>query len=621
MGRRVRYLVLVGVVLGACGVCWGQKKASAPSPADGATDVIVGLLQWKAGSTALFHNVYFGVTPDLGPAQLVSERLYFTVTMYFYLAGVVPGTTYYWRVDAIDKDGVTVYTGDVWSFTAWPFTSFLPDPKDGSNTAAVSPLLKWLAGRGASKHHVYLGDSKAAVTDGAAEADKGIVTDPNYAAGELQPLTTYYWRVDEVAADGKVTAGNVWSFTTVLPVDDFESYTNEVGSRVFQTWVDGWGYSEPAPGNPGNGTGASVGHDIWAAGTAYTSIAETTIVRGGKQSMPLDYNNINAPYYSEAERTWTTSQDWTANDVNMLTLHVQGLARDIDIPSVTTPPVIDGKIDDIWSIASIQTIGTKIDGEALTGPGDCSGQFRLLYDTDNLYLLVDVSDDVLVQDSDAAQGWLDDRIEVFIDGDNSKNAAQDGKNDYQYCFRWNHGQVEVPVEWYLPPNSLTGVNYGIANTPSGYLVEIKLPWLTMIGTPVPVGKLIGIDVMIDDDDNGGDRDSQVSWHLSSGSPHTPSLWGTAMVVKATGGADRLYVALRDASNHTGTVVCPQADILAARQWVEWGIPLSDFAAAGVNLSAVRKMSIGVGDRANPVAGGTGPLYIDDIYLTRPAPEE
>jgi len=28
--------------------------------------------------------------------------------------------------------------------------------------------------------------------------------------------TTYYWRVDEVGADGEVAEGDVWSFTVAL---------------------------------------------------------------------------------------------------------------------------------------------------------------------------------------------------------------------------------------------------------------------------------------------------------------------------------------------------------------------------------------------------------------------
>jgi hypothetical protein len=610
MRRGVGHLVLVAILLSACGVSWGQKKASVIMPENGATDVMFGILQWKAGSTAVFHTVYLGTTPDLGPANIVAQKLPLPQTTYFHLAGVTPGTTYYWRVDETEKDMVTVIAGDVWVFTVQATTAYLPNPADGSNTVSVTPDLKWLPGQGAGTHHVYLSDSKAAVVDGTAPADKGVVIDPNYAPGELLPATAYYWRVDEILADDTVVPGVVWSFTTMLLIEDFESYTDEVTGRIFQAWIDGWGYTEPAPGNSGNGTGATVGYTD-------APFAERKTVHAGLQSMPMEYNNVESPFYSEAERTWATAQDWTLNGVDTLTLYVHGQARDFDIPKTTTPPVLDGKIDEAWAKASVQYVSTLVDGQALSGPQDCSGSFRAMYDSGYLYILVDVNDEALVQDSDAAQGWLDDRIEIFIDGNNSKDAAQDTTSDCQYCFRWNHGIVETPVEWYRSPDSLVGVKYGVVTTASGYRHEIQLPWSVMIGGAPQQGQLIGIDVMINDDDNGGDRDSQVAWH---GIAHVPSSWGTGRVGEAVANAsDGLYVALRDASNHTGVVTYSEPGILTAKTWVEWKIPLGDFANAGVNLAAVRKMFIGVGDRVNPVRGGAGPLYFDDVYLTRPAP--
>jgi uncharacterized oxidoreductase len=45
------------------------------------------------------------------------------------------------------------------------------------------------------------------------------------------------------------------------------------------------------------------------------------------------------------------------------------------------------------------------------------------------------------------------------------------------------------------------------------------------------------------------------------------------------------------------------------------LPLVDF--TGVNLSKVKALYIGVGDRANPAADGTGRIYIDDIRVTKP----
>jgi len=45
--------------------------------------------------------------------------------------------------------------------------------------------------------------------------------------------------------------------------------------------------------------------------------------------------------------------------------------------------------------------------------------------------------------------------------------------------------------------------------------------------------------------------------------------------------------------------------------------MKEFSNAGVNLKSIKKMFIGVGSRVNPQAGGTGTLYIDDIWLYRP----
>ena len=615
MRRRVGYFILAAIVLGVCGVSWGQKKASAPLPANGATDVTFPIMQWKAGSTAVFHAVYLGTSPQLGAAELVAPRQPLGQAVYYHMPGIVPGTTYYWRVDETEKDMVTIITGDVWSFTAWPTTAFLPDPPDGSNAAQVAPDLKWLAGQGAGKHHVYFSDSKAAVTDGTADADKGLVTEPNYAPGDLQPTTTYFWRVDEIDALGTVVPGAVWSFTTVSPIDDFESYTNDVGQRIFQTWIDGWGYSEPAPGNPGNGTGASVGHDIWAVGTTYTDIAETKIVHGGAQSLPIDFNNMVAPFYSETDRSWSASEDWTAGGLDTLVLHVRGQAMSLAILPVTTPPVIDGKVDSIWAQASIQPIKTKIDGADPTGPLDASGQFRVLYDATNLYAIVDINDDKLYNDSSSA--YLDDSVEFYVDGENMKGPSPLSGNNRQYTFGWTATDIQGTN------TALTGVEFAQVNTPTGWRIEMKFPWQTLRGAGAPVGKFIGIDSFYNDDDDGGDtRESQIAWNSTVGGDwQTPSSWGTAMIAPAqvAGGADRLYVALQDSANHVAVIVNPDPGILSVKQWVEWAIPLSEFANGKVNLAAVRKMIIGVGDRTNPAKGSVGSLFIDDMYLTKPAP--
>jgi len=612
MNSRMVCLVCVALLLGLCGVSWGQGKATAPIPADGTLDDDgMGLLRWTPGVGTLLVDVYLGTTPELGPEQHVLSTVA-AMPLYFHTVGFEPGTTYYWRVDGTMADG-TVIEGDVWMFMTKALTAYYPTPADGGSATSLILDLTWLPGQGASQHHVYFSDSEAAVVERTEDADKGVVKDPNYAPAELQPISTYYWCVDEVKADDTEVAGEVWSFTTILPIDDFESYTNEVGQRVFEVWVDGIGFSLPEPGNPGNGTGAAVGHDIWAIGTPYTTIMEPNVVHSGAQSMPLYYDNGALPYYSEAERSWAVRQDWMASGVDTLTLHVHGLARDLDIRTGT--PVIDAEVDEIWADVPTYPLSTNIQGAELTGPADASGQFRVLYDAENLYALVDVNDETLVNDTGAS--WQDDSVEFYVDGDNTKAGPGLVGNARQYTFGWTTDDVQGTN------TNLDGVEHAQVDTATGWRIEIKLPWQSLMGTDAPVGKLIGIDCFYNDDDDGADtRESQIAWHSLVGDDwQTAASWGTALVAEpgAAGGADLLYVALQDSFNRRAVVSHPDSDVVQSSDWVAWSIPLAEF--ADVDLASIAKMCIGIGDPNDPKPGGAGRVFVDDIYLSVPPAAE
>ena len=453
----------------------------------------MGLLRWTPGAGALLLDVYLGATAELGPEQHVFSTVA-AMPLYFHTGGFAPGTTYYWRVDTTTVDG-TVVEGDVWMFMTKALTAYYPTPVDGGSATSLTPDLTWLPGKEAFEHHVYFSANEAAVADRTEEAEIGIWKDPNYAPDALQPISTYYWCVDEIKADGSEVAGDVWSFTTILPIDDFESYTNEVGQRVFEVWVDGIGFSVPEPGNPGNGTGAAVGHDVWATGTPYTSIMEQNVVHSGVQSMPLYYDNGASPYCSEAERTWVVRQDWKTSGLDALTLHVQGLARDFEI--FTGTPVIDGEVDEIWADVTPFPVTTNIDGTEPSGPADASGQFRVLYDAENLYALVDVNDEALYNDSGSS--YLDDSVEFYVDGDNTKAGPGLTGNARQYTFGWTTTDIQGTN------TNLTGVEHAQVDTATGWRLEIKLPWQSLMGTAAPVGQLIGIDCFYNDDDDGARR--------------------------------------------------------------------------------------------------------------------
>jgi hypothetical protein len=85
--------------------------------------------------------------------------------------------------------------------------------------------------------------------------------------------------------------------------------------------------------------------------------------------------------------------------------------------------------------------------------------------------------------------------------------------------------------------------------------------------------------------------------------------------------EQLYVALQDSSNNSAVVKYSDPAATIIDTWTQWDIPLTSF--TGVNLQAIKKMSIGVGNPSSPDSqpGGAGDLYIDDIGLRLPAPNQ
>jgi len=84
--------------------------------------------------------------------------------------------------------------------------------------------------------------------------------------------------------------------------------------------------------------------------------------------------------------------------------------------------------------------------------------------------------------------------------------------------------------------------------------------------------------------------------------------------------DNLYVAIEDDAEALLVLTHPNADALLATEWQEWHIPLANFQAADINVSSVRKMVIGVGNRDAPRSGGTGRIFLDDIQVTKRVPQ-
>jgi hypothetical protein len=89
--------------------------------------------------------------------------------------------------------------------------AYAPDPPDGAENI-TSALFQWTPGETAAQHDVYVGTSPAL---GPADFQIRQPSKFYYYTPGLASATTYYWRIDEVEADGTTThTGNVWSFST-----------------------------------------------------------------------------------------------------------------------------------------------------------------------------------------------------------------------------------------------------------------------------------------------------------------------------------------------------------------------------------------------------------------------
>jgi hypothetical protein len=249
-------------------------KAQTPDPASGKTEVTSPLFQWTAGATAVMHEVYMGTNPTPGAAEFMGP---WPTAMYFHIPGLTPGAKYYWRVDEVDSTGGKI-TGDVWNFTVQPLEAHNPEPPDGMMGRALDVQLKWVSGQGAVKHKVLLGTDQAKVTAGDASVLAAEQAELTFAPAGLAGGTVYYWRVDEVDSTGKVTAGPVWSFSTIDPTGGaiaeywnnsnlfFDSSANVLGGPVVVKTVPNVNFSWPSGSVKGtNSPDAAINTDYFRA--------------------------------------------------------------------------------------------------------------------------------------------------------------------------------------------------------------------------------------------------------------------------------------------------------------------------------------------------------------------
>ncbi len=209
------------------------------------------------------------------------------------------------------------------------------EPADDTALSDTQVTLSWRNGREAADHEVYLdvdntmveaSDSSALVASLPAEGGYD-----SYTAFDLDLSATYFWKIVEVntAEVPSSVSSPILSFTTpdYLVVDDMESYRNAESFKIWETWQDG--YDDPT-------NGAIVGNE---------NDAETEVVHGGQQSLPLHFDNSDAPN-SEATRHFSPPQNWAHSGITTLSIFVREAIENIGGSlyvriNDTTVPLVD----------------------------------------------------------------------------------------------------------------------------------------------------------------------------------------------------------------------------------------------------------------------------------------
>ncbi len=656
-----------------------RSKAQDPDPPDGAQDVILPVLQWQTGDTAAFHDVYFGTDPDA--LQFVVRNLRVQM-LYFHGPGITPGTTYYWRVDEVEVDGTTIYTGDVWSFTATPLIAYSPHPPDGAENVFPGVELRWGAGLGAAEHHLYLGDRLEDVDNGTAETDKGTTTDTTRSSGPLAPETTYYWRVD--AFDGSTWhKGDIWSFTTSIggagilrewwlaipevtvgvlkndprypdrpnsseilstfegPVDWRDNYGSrlrawlmppESGDYTFWIATDDYGElwlsadADPAnkqmianvPGwvpsrdfdNTGGGVGGpsqksdpqglvkgnayyieglmkeAGGGDNIAVAWQGPGIAGRQIISGNYLSL-APFAPLRAygptPANNAAEVTDTPTLRWTAG------------------AKAAKHNVYFGTDSEAVANATTASTGIYRGQQNLDATSHTPTEVPLQWNT-TYYWRIDEVNTVELDSPWTGNIWSFTVANFII--------VEDFEEYDDFCnrifYKWNDG-------WGYSADPGCGVTASTGNGTGSTVGNLSAPYAEQT---VVHGDIQSMPFQYDNSGMGGKaRYSEASREFA-----TPQNW-TRNDVKAltlwfrgeTGNTpETLYVAVEDSAGQLRVANHPDPEALQVPGWQQWNIALTQF--SGVNLASVKKLYIGVGNRSNPQAGGSGRLYIDDIRV-------
>jgi serine/threonine protein kinase len=199
-------------------------------------------------------------------------------------------------------------------------------------------------------------------------------------------------------------------------------------------------------------------------------------------------------------------------------------------------PSIDGNLDD-WT-GTIYSVPYNVydPDNTWTGPDDLSASFQISWDSEYLYLAVQVIDDVHAQNETGDTIFKGDDLDIQIDADlagdfaNGELTGDDGQvgiSPGNFVDRNPESYIWLPAQ---RETANTGIKIAAIKTAQGYIVETAVPWPDLGGRPDPEMP-VGFNLNISDNDNVTTSIQQV---MLSTSPNRtwsdPRTWGTLIIV-------------------------------------------------------------------------------------------
>jgi hypothetical protein len=158
-----------------------------------------------------------------------------------------------------------------------------------------------------------------------------------------------------------------------------------------------------------------------------------------------------------------------------------------------------------------------------------------------LYLAAQASDNGLVADS--IDIWRDDSVEFAFDG--ALDFILGGLDDHTFTAAID-GRV---MDWGVVPSP--AVQRAVEIVDDGYVIELGIPLALLQAPNWGLGKQLGFNIGLHDDDDGGDWDSYMVWEGNS-TVSQPQEYGRMLLV---GGDGCYYADVHPNADHGNPAAC------------------------------------------------------------------